>query len=276
MRHLLSVAFLSASIAVLPSAFAQRTGHAGGFSGGHTGGAMGRMPGGFAGGSFGRSPGVAPHGFNTAPNFVSTAPANAVSTAPNHAFAPGYASGYHLPVAATPAWRGEGRGDRDRDRNIHYRSPYRGFGAYPYAYANSWQLLAWDLGYADSTGYSDYDSGPVMQQPYAASVPAPDDGYRQDYNGPAEPGYESGYGDPQPSAPKPYTQNSVASEPELTLIFSDGHRQTIHNFVLTADAVLIFDQEGSGRQQRIPLASLDLAATQQAAQQAGLDFTPPA
>ncbi len=266
MRHLLSVAFLSASLAVLPLAFAQRAGHAGGFSGGHSGGAMGHMPGGFAGGAFGRSAGVAPHGFNTAPNFV--------STAPNHAFVPGY----HLPVAATPSWRGEGRGDHDRDRNIHYRSPYRGFGygGYPYAYANSWQLLPWDLGYADSTGYSDYDSGPVMQQPYAASVPAPDDGYRQDYNGQADPGYGSGYGYPQPPAPEPYAQNSVASEPELTLIFNDGHHQTIHNFVLTSDAVVIFDQEGSGRQQRIPLASLDLAATQQAAQQAGLDFTPPA
>ena len=70
--------------------------------------------------------------------------------------------------------------------------------------------------------------------------------------------------------------NSVASEPELTLIFNDGHREAIHNYVLTHDALIVMDQAASGRQQQIPLASLNLPATEQAAQQAGLDFSPPA
>ncbi len=259
MRCMLSVAFLSASLVVLPSTFAQRTSHSGGFSGGHAGGPAGRMPGGFTGGSFGRSPGVAARTFNTAPNFV--------STAPSHAFAPGY----HLPVAASPAWRGEGRGDRDhdrdRDRGFHYRSPYRGYGygGYPYVYANSWDLLPSFMDYPDATGY--YKAGSDQQQPAA---PAPGDGYRPEYAGSADTSYA------EPPAPRQYSQSPVEPEPALTLIFNDGHQQTIHNYVLTSGAVVVFDHAGSGRQERIPLASLNLAATQQAAEQAGLDFTPPA
>jgi hypothetical protein len=40
--------------------------------------------------------------------------------------------------------------------------------------------------------------------------------------------------------------------------------------------VIVLDQAASGRQQRIPLAALNLPATEQAAEQSGLDFTPPA
>jgi hypothetical protein len=62
----------------------------------------------------------------------------------------------------------------------------------------------------------------------------------------------------------------------LTLIFSDGHQQAIRNYVLTSDTLIVLDQAASGYQQRIPLAALNLSATEQAAQQAGLDFSPPA
>jgi len=267
MRRVVSVAFLSASLAILPSAFSQRTGHSAGFSGGHSGGfshgpigggTVGHFGGGFAGGSFSRSPGFAPRTFATAPNFV--------STAPNHAFVPGY----RVPVAASPAWRDDGRGDHGRDRDFHYRPPYRGYGygGYPYAVANSWELLPWDIGYPDYSGYD--DSGFDAQPPSSASVAAPDDGYRPDYEGTAEQAYA------YPPPPDEPVTTAVTPEPELTLIFSDGHHESIHNYVLTSDSVIVLDQAASGRQQRIPLASLDLPATEQAAQQAGLDFTPPA
>jgi hypothetical protein len=36
------------------------------------------------------------------------------------------------------------------------------------------------------------------------------------------------------------------------------------------------DRAAAGYQQKIPLSALNLPATEQAAQQAGLDFTPPA
>jgi hypothetical protein len=188
-----------------------------------------------------------------------------VSTAPSRAFAPGYRRPY---VGSAPAWHGRGRGDHDRDR---YRSPYRGYGygGYPYAYANSWELLPWDLSSSDFMDYSD-NSGSDVQP--AASAASPDEGYRQEYEAPAEEPYPY----PQPPADDQFASGPVAPEPALTLIFNDGHQETIHNYVLTSEAVIVLDQAASGRQKRIPLASLNLAATVQAAQQAGLDFMPPA
>jgi len=267
MRRLLSVAFLSASLVVLSSAFAQHAGfgggHAGSSFGGHVGGGtMGHVGGGFSGGAFGRSSGFASPIY-TAPNFVSTAPTHAVSTAPGHAIGLGYRPSY---IAPAPAWRREGGGDHGRDRDFRYRSPYRGYGGYPYVYASPW--LPWDLSYPDTF---DYDSGSDAQQ-QATSAVAPDEGYRPDYEGTAEPPYPY---PPQPPPDEPVAAQ-VAPEPALTLVFNDGHQETIHNYVLTSGDVIVLDEAGSGRQKRIPLASLNLDATEQAAQQAGLDFTPPA
>jgi hypothetical protein len=265
MRRMLAVAFLSALLVTVSPAFAQRGGmsggHAGGgFSGGRAGGFGGHsFGGGISSGSFGRSSGFASRSFATAPRFTSTAPTRAFAT-PNR-----------LPYGIS-ADRRDGR------RDYRYRSPYRGYG-YGYPYANSWALLPWDIGYPDFTGYGDYDdSGSDMAQQPAASVAPPDDGYRQDYAGPgyAEPGpddrgYGPGYQDPQQAGAE-----AVAPEPQMTLIFNDGHTQAIRNYVLTSNSVIVLDQAASGYQQRIPLASLNLSATEQAAQQAGLDFSPPA
>ena len=90
MRQVLLVAFLSASLALVPSALAQRGDHHGG-SGHPAGSTMGPMGSGFRGSSFGSAPRFAGPGSifeSHAPNFVSTAPTHAVSTAPVHAFVP--------------------------------------------------------------------------------------------------------------------------------------------------------------------------------------------
>ena len=256
MRQIVPVVLLSALIA-LPSAFAQRgAGRSGGFSGGHFGGSFGHsFSGGHSfGGSFGpgRMAGFPMRSFGTAPrmNF----------TAPGRAFAP------------ESAWRSGG----GRDRGGRYRSPYRGYGygygGYPYVYANSWELLPWDLGYSDFTGEDDDDTSgdTAQQQPAPESVPPPDNGYRPQYSEPygdyAPP--PEGYYPPRPAA-------TLAPEPQLTLIFKDGRQESIQNYALTPTSVIVMDQPASGRQQRIPLADVNLPATEQAAQQAGLDFTPP-
>jgi hypothetical protein len=237
MRRMFSVAFLSVLLIALPSAFAQR--------GGHASGSIGHSVGGFSSSGFaGRSSGTASRSFATAHRFTSTAPARS--------FAPAYRSPYG---GITAARRPDGRS------GFRYRSPYLGYGGYPY-YANPWALLPWDLGYSDFNGYS--DSGADGPQQSAASVAPPDDGYRPDYD---EPAYQM---------PPATAANSVASEPELTLIFNDGHREAIRNYVLTRDVLIVMDQAASGRQQQIPLASLNLPATEQAAQRAGVDFSPPA
>ncbi|HZP04615.1 MAG TPA: hypothetical protein VFB43_06930 [Terracidiphilus sp.] len=64
-------------------------------------------------------------------------------------------------------------------------------------------------------------------------------------------------------------------EPELTLVFKDGHTQNIRNYVLTPNDIIVMDDAASGRIPRIQLAELDLPATKRAAQRDGLDFSPP-
>lgn len=261
MRRLLSFTFLSGLLIASPFAFGQRggstsAGHSfgGGFSG-HSSGS------GFSGHSFGgsfvTSPGRISGGFGSAPRMT--------FTAPNRAFV--------TPAGPSATYRNGGwnRGGSDR-----YRSPYRGYGYGAYPYANSWEVLPWDLGYPDFAGYGSDDSGGAVQQSSGQEALPPDNGYRPGYDEEAGPSY--GYGPPgyaPPGYAPPAATAPVASEPHLTLIFRDGHQQTIQNYVLTSDSVIVMDQAASGRQQRIPLANLDLPATEQAAQQAGLDFTPP-
>lgn len=270
MRGALPVALFSVLLVVSPSAFGQRgrssAGHGGGYAG-HSfgGGSIGHFSSpAFSGPGFrgpGQMPGFPTHSFGAAPRMTFTAPA--------HAF---------LPPTAGTAYRDRGwngGGDRSGDRGgrgDHYRAPYRGYGGYPYLYANSWELLPSYLDYPDSFGD---DTGDQPAQQVGAEAAAPEDnGYRPGYE---EPPPNDGYGPaPEGYGPPPAPASSpVAPEPRLTLIFKDGHQETIQNYALTPDMVIVMDQPASGRQQRIPLADLDLGATEQAAQQAGLDFSPP-
>lgn len=272
MRRIFPVAILSALVVAAPAAIAQRgaAGHAGGFSGGHSSGFSGHS---FSG-SFGSSGRI-----SSAPRSFSSAPYRSFGAAPRMNFrspAIRYAPGYRTPYgsvrpgygAVRPGYGAARPGYGNRDR-YHYRPPYRGYGIYPYnAYANSWELLPWDLGYPDFTGYDNGYNG------YEDSAQADQSA---DYAPPGDPG------DQQPSsgyagtwiAPHPAVADSVATEPELRLVFLDGHQQAIRNYLLTQNTVIVMDQAASGRQQQIPLAQLNLPATQQAAQQAGLQFTPP-
>jgi len=271
MRRALPVALLSVLLVVFPSAFAQR----GGSSGGHGGGFGGHSFGGGSIGHFsapafsgpGQMPGFPTHSFGTAPRMTFTAPARAF-----------------YPPTASPSmnyrdrgWNGGG-GNRGRNDGGRYRAPYRGYGyggyaGYPY-YVNSWELLP---SYLDESDFSGDDSADQQAQQPAAEAGAPEDnGYRPGYEeppdgayGPPPEGYAAGaYAPPPPGRP-------VFPEPQLTLIFKDGHQETIQNYALTPETVIVMDQPSSGRQQRIPLADLNLPATEQAAQQAGLDFSPP-
>ena len=94
---------------------------------------------------------------------------------------------------------------------------------------NSWELLPWDLGYPDFTGYGD-DNGAAasnnaqlqssdeeQQQP-----PQEDEGFRPD------------------DALAPYQSSTPpCEEPKLTLIFKDGHTLAIRNYVLTPKEILV-------------------------------------
>ena len=137
---------------------------------------------------------------------------------------------------------------------------------------SSWDLLPWDLGYPDFTGYGDDDNTagsnqaqtqPAYEEPH--QPPQEDHGYRAEYT-PAP--YQSPASQPALSIP-PH------DEPRLTLIFKDGHTQAIRNYVLTSHDVIVMDDAASGRVPRIALSDLNLPATEQTARKDGLDFSPP-
>ena len=197
-------------------------------------------------------------------------------SAPRYNFATGMTnrdyrpqSGYRIPYMG---------GDHRGDPRGRYRRPYRGFAyVYPYTYANSWELLPGDLGYPDFTGYDDDSETagsnnaqpqPNPAQPYDEEQPQPspeNEGYRPEY---APAPY-------QPPAQQQAASTPQKDEPQLTLIFKDGHTLTIRNYMLTPSEIIVMDDAASGREPRIPLAELNLPATEKAAQQGGLDFSPP-
>ena len=271
-----------------PAVLAQHGGHAGGFSGGghisggFSGGHAGSFGGGFSGRSFGggfsgfsgRSSSFAGRNYSSAPRMTWRQPARGFVPANRYASRNPYLSGYRGNYnAARQGWADHRRdGDRGRGR---YRAPYRGVGFYGgYPYVNSWELTPWELGYPDFLGYGNdigYDQGDGQ-----GSADVQPDG--QDAGAGPEDDYRPAYGEPAPAFPRTVAaaQPPLNSEPQLTLIFSDGHQQAIRNYALTSDSVIVLDDAASGRQQRIPLSQLNLQATEQAAQQAGLDFTPPA
>lgn len=258
---LMSVVVAGSLIAAGSAAWGQRGGYSGGH-GGYTGHAGGFSSRGFSGsitGFPGQISTLAPHAIAT--------PGRAVYPTSAHAFVPGFVPSER--PGFQPSWGGRG-GDRSRDRR-GYRSGYRGgYGAYGYPlYGSSWELLPYDLGYSDFSGDTEDQS---TAQP-AETAPPPDTGYRPEYEGgPYPAGSPYDYAPPPPAA----AAAPLSPEPELTLIFKDGHTQAIHNYVLTQTDLVDLDEAASGRQQRIPLNELNLPATEQAAQQAGLDFSPPA
>lgn len=253
MRQVLPLAMLSALLAMVPAALAQHgdsTGHgsAGGF---HGRSADYSFHGGFSTpASYGRFAGSAPRSYGMA----SAGPLYSMRVGGASVYRPTYRADYQI-----------------SGRRGHYRVTRHGdfgYGAYP-GYVNSWELLPWNLGYPDMTDEdtsASQPAGELESQPESESEsgpPPPDEGYREDY---APAAYEAASA--MPPAP-------LAPEPQLTLIFMDGHTEQIRNYVLTQDALLDMDHANVGRVARIPLASLNLPATEKAAQQAGLEFAPP-
>lgn len=267
MQRVLPLAMLGALLTVAPLAVAQHVGagHSAGFSGGHARGFSGGFQGNFsAPRSFNGSSGFAPRGFGAVPRMT--------WTPPRYGFVP--RSGNYS--AYRPSY-GAPRPGLDRRDGDHYRRPYHrgyggyaGYGGYPYAFANSWELLPWDLGYPDFTGYGE-ETG-IENQPSAEEQQP-----SQDYAAPSGDGYRSDYAPAPWQAPAAPAASPapVRPEPQLTLIFRDGHTQVIRNYMLTPSDVIVMDDAASGREPQIPLSDLNLPATEQAAHQAGLDFTPP-
>jgi hypothetical protein len=174
------------------------------------------------------------------------------------------------------------RGFERRREGFGFRAPY-GYAVAPWYGDYGW-LDADDSEYGDSYGYADdggYGDGPdVATGSYGDQVP---ENYVEQPDGYAQAGVQ--YAQPESEVEPPYAeraQGMVAQTPAVapslfysnavTLVFKDGRpSQTIHNYALTRTTLYVTD----GRPREIPVEALDLAATEKANREAGVNFRLP-
>ena len=153
----------------------------------------------------------------------------------------------------------DGDGDNDRGHRVPVFIPI-----YPY--------------YGYPAYYGDYNMAPAYAQPQppAATQPQPE--------APAQTVFENrpGYKAPPPepaataevSAPAPSALAEKAApeepEPKTVLIFKDGHKLEVGNYVIVGDT--LYNLSGAYRSYKIALADLDIKATIKANSDRGLEF----
>ena len=146
-----------------------------------------------------------------------------------------------------------------------FRRPYLPFYGTGFAYAYPDYFDPGYLGYPD---YGPYDDSAYATPQQPATYPAPDD-----YPAPPP---EQAYVAPPPVYRPPYVRPQAAedlgSETPVTLIFKDGRpSEQIQNYMLTRTTLYV---QGP-RLREIPVADLDLPATEKANKAAGIDFQLP-
>ena len=77
---------------------------------------------------------------------------------------------------------------------------------------------------------------------------------------------------PPSSAPAPRVPEKSAPTPPTTLVFRDGRTELVENYGIVGRTLWIFSEK---RARRVPLADLDIAATQKANDERGVDFAVP-
>lgn len=279
-------------------------GHAGGFSG-HSGfgGGFASHSGGFAprSGSFSprqnfyRQPGFAPRGYGV--------PGRSGFSPRPRAFAgriPYRGNSYGRPGNV---YQANGRNRYGDDRGRQRRPYYRGFNGWPVAYNyGAWPWYPYDIDpwlFGPDWDDQDDNSNQSAQAEYDGSIPAPYPDYGE--QGPGEPGpaygepgpqygapAQNGYASPQAYPPdntdryqtgaaprQPYTGESLpaaAPQQAVTLIFNNGQQpETIQNYMLTANTLTVLD----GGYKQIPVAQIDIPATEAANRAQGLHFQLP-
>jgi hypothetical protein len=147
----------------------------------------------------------------------------------------------------------------------HYPTVYAGYPwLVPYAYYGA--PLAYGAPYADDG--RDVEN-PAQQAEYGVEPPidyspeAPNTVAAANAPSPFRPAYEA------PVEPPP-----VHAQPATTLIFKDGRPSAqVHNYALTGSTLYALDGESH---QEIPLSEINIPATVEANQKAGVDFALPA
>jgi len=117
----------------------------------------------------------------------------------------------------------------------------------------------YDFGYDDDAAFADESAANESAPQYEEQQPEESEPtvYREDY----EPTVEA----PQPSP-------VVGSESPTTIVFKDGRpSEQIHNYALTPTMLYVLDEQ----RRDIPLAQVDLAATEKVNRNAGIEFQVP-
>ena len=171
---------------------------------------------------------------------------------------------------------------RNDNFRFHNHRHFRGNAfAYPYAYGayGDYAPYAWDYPgdyySGDYPGYTGYIPGTFDAYSYAPYAGSP---YPAQY---APPAYyvPRSAPPPAPSAPQPDSyqrqpsnshQSSEEAEPTV-LVFRDGHREEIANYAIMGSTLFVL----SGPRARIPVAELDIPATERVNQNRGIDFKVP-
>lgn len=282
-------------------------GHAGGGGGFHSGGGSVHAGGGFSGGGFASHSAPPSRGgfgsFNGARGMRPVGPSH--FGAPTH-IQPGrpYFPSSNLrsgapgslrlnPGARRPEYNARGSqysgrrpdyGDRDHHHHPHRPAYNYGGATYytgsilPYGLYNPYWNGYGDLGFSYGDSYDDnstaYANPAYDDDNNYVGESAPEAAYPQDGpQSPDQPNSPYNYGSPQ--APSSTTQPAAPPLPQesVTLVFNNGApSQQIHNYILSRNILTILD----GPRREIPIADLDLAATQKANRAVGIDFHLPA
>lgn len=264
MRRFAAFALMVAGLA-LPACAQRGMGH-GGFSGSsasafHGGFAAPHFSGGFS----------APRTYGFGGNF--RAPVRSFSATPFSArsFAAAPRSNFRSPYSG--AGYGNGRGARyGNGRGYYrYRRTYSSFPFYsglPFYGVPGWLGLGSGGYYPDDSGYGDSAaSGYDDSAAYGGDA----ESSGQDQGPPPEqPGFRPDYA-PASEAPPPAPEVS-AVENATTLVFNDGRPpEKVHNYALTRTTLFVLDEQ----RQDIPVAQLDLTATEKVNRAAGIEFKLP-
>ena len=215
--------------------------------------------------------------------------------------------GNHQPSNRRPYGGQYNRGQYNRG---HYRVAYGG--AYlawpapyylgdpyldPYAYDDSYDSSingGYDSGYSGGQSTAPYaqpnDAQPNDPRYGSGYGPGYDPGYGGQGNGPG--GYPAAPPDPsasvsyfgpdyaptyrpdyQPATPASRPASPPAAQPTITLVFKDGRPvEQIHNYLLSRDSITVWDKPAGGLPREIRIDQLNIAATEKANNDAGVDF----
>jgi hypothetical protein len=190
-----------------------------------------------------------------------------------------------MPYTRSGAAPAHWHGPWDGDHHHHYRGVYWGGYVYPYypwfytgpiftGYVDPWLFGPDTYGYDNGYGSAAY--GGDVPAPYRDYGTQPSQPYPQEYYEGDPAAAAQAFGRNQPYAAQPEASGSSAApagENTVTVIFNDGRPPVqIHNYLLTTNTLTVLDPQ----YREIPLAQIDVAATQQANRAAGVDFHVPA